>query len=270
MTSSSSAIAGRVHVTRRHGVPGAAGQQHPLARGRRQLRRQHRHPQHVEAEGFDHLRRVPAVGGELGQHLVGDLELTDARQQDGGMVAHDSGDARRSRDAHLARLQEIGERRVVLPQLELAQALQARAHRHAPAGGAALRRTRPSPRRIDRARRAASPRTTVLHPNPAERRPPCDRASGPRRAGPRSRAMAARFARSSDGAGCGAGCASCNASRRDGDVTLAGAAAMGVDSASQPASAIEPAVARTVRRATGLLRERTARGPSRSLPSPRR
>jgi hypothetical protein len=48
----------------------------------------------ASAEGLEDLRRVDTFGSELGQHLVRELELADAGEQDCGVIADDGRDRR--------------------------------------------------------------------------------------------------------------------------------------------------------------------------------
>ena len=56
---------------------------------------------------------------------VADLELAEAREEDAGVVGDGVGDVRRAGDAHRSRAQQGPQRRLVLAEAELAQALQA-------------------------------------------------------------------------------------------------------------------------------------------------
>ena len=56
---------------------------------------------------------------------VADLELAEPRQQDAGVIRDDVRDLRRPRDAERSRLQQRAQRRLVLAEAELAEALHA-------------------------------------------------------------------------------------------------------------------------------------------------
>ena len=114
----------RAREPRRLVVRAAPRQQHHLAPIRRQLRRQHRHPQRRQAERLDDRRRVVALLRERLQVQHRELVLLEPRHDDRRVVAHGRQQLV-AVHAQVARLQQVGKRDLVVLHLELAQALHA-------------------------------------------------------------------------------------------------------------------------------------------------
>ena len=118
------------------------------------------------------VRRVRSLGSELCQHLIPDLEVAEARQQDGCVVANNRGNPGRPRDAQVARFEQIGQGAIVATQLEFAEPLEAQRAGMRRLAAEHVDERLPRVRVPDPSRTAVSRRTSALPPNRvAPRRP---------------------------------------------------------------------------------------------------
>ena len=112
------------HHAGRLEVAGAAGEQHHLAPRAREVGREHRHAQDREAHRLDDARRVVALEAEVVEDQQRLIELADAGEEDARVVARDLGHRLAADHALDLGLEQIGQRRVVVLEAELAQPLE--------------------------------------------------------------------------------------------------------------------------------------------------
>ena len=107
------------------GVSGASGELHQRFPRLGDGRREHRHPEHVEAERINHRLSLDVRVYQLFEDAIANLEFFESRQQDAGVVGDDTADFDVAVDAECSRAQQRLERRLVMSEAELAQALHA-------------------------------------------------------------------------------------------------------------------------------------------------